>query len=477
MRSTHRGGRIAFLTTAATVALAAFTTREARASGYLTARFGSDHGTPASPNPYAVYYNPAALGGMKGTQITADAAVVFRSVTYDRPTSALTPSNPALLSNQSYVNSNIGQASLFNVLAIPYLGAASDLGTKNLRVGYAFYVPFGGIANWNKRDAWEGNGYAPGAVDGQQRWHNISGQILAIYNTAAVAYRLPAGFSIGANFSVVYHHAATVRARTTDGSDDARVLSGSLKEGRSYLDVTAVNVAAAFGVYYAPNDDLKLGLSYTSQPGFGETRMNGTLENQLGSERLRAEAQNVDLLQTYPDIIRFGAGYKVTPKTELRFDADFVRWSVFKNQCVVQAGKDCGIDANGNATNGEVVLNVRRNWKNAIGVRAGVGHWVTDALELFGSISLTTSAVPKSTIDASTIDSTRLYGALGARYEVSKNLAIAGSYIPIYFFPVDTKGASIHDDGAPGSASRSPSADGTYKSFIHMINVNATVSF
>src|SRR5262249_18470660 len=43
---------------------------EAEASGYLTARFGSDQGTPAQPNTFAVYFNPAALGGTKGTTLT-----------------------------------------------------------------------------------------------------------------------------------------------------------------------------------------------------------------------------------------------------------------------------------------------------------------------------------------------------------------------------------------------------------------------
>jgi len=477
MRSTHprAGGPIAFF--AATVAFGALTTSEVHASGYLTARFGSDHGTPAAPNPYAIYYNPAALGGMKGTQVTADLALVFRSVTYERSAQALTPSSDGLRSNPSYVAANTGGATLFNVLPLPFLGGASDLGTKDLRVGYAFYIPFGGLATWDKRDSWEKNTYAPGAVDGQQRFHNISGQILAIYNTAALAYRLPSNFSIGVNVSAIYHHAETVRARTFDGSDDARSLSGALKEGRSYLNVKGFNLSAALGVYWEPTEALKLGLSYTSQPGFGETRMKGTLENQFGSDATRAQAQQVDLLQTYPDIIRFGVAFKPTKTSELRFDADFVRWSTFENQCVVQRDAECGIDANGDATSGDVVLNVRRNWKNAFGLRAGGAIWPTEQLELFGSVSLTTSAVPKSTIDASTIDSTRLYGALGARYELTKNLAIAGSYIPIYFLPVDTKGKSIHDDGKPGSASRSPSADGKYTSFIHMVNLNATVAF
>ena len=450
---------------------------KAHASGYLTARFGSDHGTPAAPNPYAIYYNPAALGGMKGTQITGDLALAFRNASYERPDSALTPSNEALKSSKTYVAANTGKAELFNVLPLPFLGGASDLGTKDLRVGYAFYIPFGGLATWDKRKEWDGNQSAPGAVDGQQRWANISGQILAIYNTVAVAYRLPANFSVGANLSLVYHKIETVRARTFDGSDDTRDLGGGLKEGRSYLNAHGVNMSAALGVYWAPNDNLKLGLSYTSQPGFGQTRMKGDLENQFGSDAAKAAVQPIDFLQTYPDIIRFGVGFKPTKMSELRLDADFVRWSVFENQCVVQRGENCDLDANGAATNGNVVLNVRRNWKNAFGIRAGGAIWPTEQLELFGSVSVTTSAVPKTTIDASTIDSTRLYGALGARYELSKNLAVAASYIPIYFLPVDTKGQSIHDNGTPGSTSRSPSSDGKYNSFIHMVNMNVTASF
>lgn len=470
MRSTQRGGLIAL---AATVAFA-FTTSKAHASGYLTARFGSDHGTPAAPNPYAVYYNPAALGGMKGTQIVGDLSLGIRTVTYDRSADALTPSNPSFRNNRDYIAANFGRAKLLNVVPLPFLGAASDLGTKNLRVGYALYVPFGGLAEWNRKTATD---YAPGAVEGPQRWHNISGQILAIYNTAAIAYRFPdARVSIGANFSAIYHHAETVRARNIDGSDDIRLANGALKEGRSYINVTGLNFAAALGVYWDPTDDLKLGLSYTSQPGFGTTRMSGTLEQQFGTDPTRAAKTNVDLLQTYPDIIRLGAGYRTTRTTEVRFDFEYVRWSVFKRQCLVNEGKHCNVNADGSAPTGsDVILNIPRDWKDAIGARLGGAWWPMEALELFGSVSMTTSAVPKETIDPSTIDSTRFYLALGGRYELSRTLALAASYNPIYFVPVDTKGANKHDQYA--QPSRSPSADGKYSSMIHLFNVNATVSF
>lgn len=458
----------------ATMFLVTFSLHEAHASGYLTARFGSDHGTPAAPNPYAIYFNPAALGGMEGTQITGDLSLGIRAVTYDRSNDALSPSSPALANNADYVAANTGRAKLLNVVPLPYFGAASDLGIKNLRVGYALYVPFGGMADWKKRTATD---YAPGADDGPQRWANISGQILALYNTAAVAWRFPeAHLTVGANVSLIYHSVKTVRARNVDGSDDVRLGNGGLKEGRSYLDASGMNLSAALGLYWEPNDDLKLGLSYTSQPGFGTTRMSGTLEQQFGNDAKPAEKTEVDLLQAYPDIIRLGGAYRTSKTTEVRLDFEFVRWSTFKNQCVVQRGADCNIDDKGNQpADGKVVLNLPRNWNNAIGVRLGAAVWPVEQVEVFGSLGLTTSAVPKETIDASTIDSTRFYGALGARYAFSKAFALAFSYNPIYFLPVDTKGANNLDTYA--SSSKSPSADGKYNAVIHLVNVNGTISF
>jgi len=42
------------------------------------------HGHPALANPYAVYFNPAALGGVQGTQVVVDGTLVFRTVDFDR---------------------------------------------------------------------------------------------------------------------------------------------------------------------------------------------------------------------------------------------------------------------------------------------------------------------------------------------------------------------------------------------------------
>ena len=449
---------------------------DAEASGYLTARFGGDEGAPMNPNGYAVYFNPAALGGTKSTTITGDLSMALRWVHYERTPDALSPSNnrrAALLNDPKYVSANTGDANLLNLVAVPLVGVNTDFGTKNLRAGYAFYVPFGGMATWD-RD--RGVKDAVGSSDGVQRWHNISGQILTFYNTFALAYRLgESGFSIGASLSPVIHHVATVRARTPDDTDEIEFANGTLKEGRSYLDGNGFNLQATGGIYWQDEaGKVRLGAAYLSQPGFGTTRMSGSLDGiTTGGATVH---QDIDFLLAYPDIVRIGSAFRPTERLEVRADGEFVRWSVLENQCVVLRGKDCTLNPNGSdPTSNNVVINIPRNWKNAIGYRAGAAYDVTDRIQLGGSLAFTTSAVPTSTIDASTVDSFRLYFNAGARFRVGDHVAVGANYTHIYFLPVDTKGANRFNEYA--KPSQSPSSDGKYSSQIGYLNLNVAYTF
>lgn len=451
----------------------------AHAGGYLTARYGSDQGSPAMPNTFAVYYNPAALGPAHGTTIELDASLLFRSASYDRPNGALSPSRASLLSDPNYVAANTGKATTFSFAPLPFVGVSTDFARKlgGLRAGWAFYIPYGGAAEWAKRNDMALIGAVPGAVDGPQRWHNISGEILAVYNTVAAAYELPAGFSLGASFSPVYHVAKTVRARNLDGSDDT-LPGGVLKEGRSLIDVSGLNVAAAFGLHYDPFDDhrFKLGFSYTSQPGFGATTMGGTLTQQLGNSPAGAPS-NVDLIQTYPDLIRFGFSWQMTKTWELHSDFQYERWSVFKNQCLVTKGAPCTVDpvTGADPTGKNVILNIPANWKDSIGARLGATFSATEKLDVFASMAFGTPAVPVETINAATIDAFRIYATAGARVRLGDHIALAGSYNHAFFLDVDTQGRSILFKQQTPSAS--PSADGVYKSTVGFFNVNASYTF
>ncbi|MDP9034867.1 MAG: outer membrane protein transport protein [Myxococcota bacterium] len=467
------GRRILVLSTSLAVCLAA---SPAAAAGFLTSQFGSDHGAPALANPYDVYFNPAAMAGASGSQIVVDGVLAVHWATYDRSASALSPSVPGGVNNQAYREANTGTATLFNVLGAPYIGFTTDFGGTPLRLGVASYVPFGGVVQWDKNAAYR-NASATGAYDGPQRWQAISTSTASFYETAALAYRFEAlRVGVGASVSVIRTGVTDVRARNGNGTDDVFGPNGGSAEGRSELDVHGVEVGAAVGLYWEPlaNGQLRLGASYTSQPGFGTMRLNGTFREQLGGQTNLTPPGPADFLQAYPDVVRAGAAWRVRPELELRADAALELWSRFTNQCVVKSGAACEVDASGASTTGKVIVNFPREWRDTIRVRAGGSYWVVPASELFASVAYESPPVGQATVDALLYESTRLYATVGVRQAFTQ--AFAGSLGATYIqaLPSTVNDSSFFRHVQP---SRWPSANGRYTSEILVLDAAVSYAF
>ncbi len=454
----------------------------AQANGYQTATFGASLGGPQNNNIYSLYFNPAALAGISGTDAALELSLAYRHASYNRSLDALSPSSSSK-SDQSYVLSNTGNSSLDNVGAVPFAGVVTDLGTKNLRLGYAIYTPFGGQASWNKNAAWQGREDSPGAYDGAQRWSIIDGTILSVYNTIAASYRVIPSLSVGLSLSVVYNDTDFLNARNPTGSDDTRTGTGSLVEGRARVKADGVTGAGTLGVYFDPKPDhsLRLGLSYISQPGLGELKLRGTFTLQEGTAVSPSTADTIDLRYSLPDIIRAGIAVRPTPKLELRADAEYVRWSVFNKQCVAAAGSSCNVDGNGNVTAGQggVKVSIPRLWKDVFGARIGGSYDIAKGLSAFLSLGFSTSPVPKETIDAATVDSTRFFGTIGAKIDVSPRVSLLLALTQIVFAEVDTGGIQSQRlaAGLTQFSAKVPSEDGTYKQSITYGNVGVNVHF
>jgi long-chain fatty acid transport protein len=281
-----------------------------------------------------------------------------------------------------------------------------------------------------------------------------------------------------------------LRGRNLDGSDDTMSANNKLIEGRAFIDGMAINMGIAAGVYFDPlnNHAMKMGFSWTGQPGFGDTVMSGNLKQQNGGQPIAAAPTPIDFIQTYPDVFRFGFSWQALPKLEVHSDIEYVRWSWFKRQCIVNHGAKCTIDEAGrdrssddktlrppNAAGQNVILNVPANWRDTVAVRGGVKINLTDTISGFGSMSFSTSAVPKETISATSLDSFQVFATLGLKMKLGKHMAIAGSYTQIFYLDVDTGGRSIY--ASLPEPSRSPSADGVYKSTIGLFNANLAYTF
>ncbi|HSO00069.1 MAG TPA: outer membrane protein transport protein, partial [Candidatus Nanopelagicales bacterium] len=373
----------------ALVLVGAFQAEPALASGFSSARFGAEHGNPVTPNPTAVYYNPASLGETEGFHLFVDGSLALRSAGWqhalaetDDDSSAATYTGGRWGEGQP----NAGQATLFNVIAAPMIGASYKLG--DLAFGAGWYVPFGGQATWDKDENYnyEGADFAakpaglapayPGPYDGVQRFHTISGAIQSMYFTLAAAYKIPGvGLSIGVSGNFIRSSVKTLRARTVAGDNTLA------SEGRSLIDVSGLHASFGVGLMYeAIPKKLWFGASYQAQPGFGEMELTGTLRNEVTG--LPAETA-VSMYQSLPDIIRLGARWKPTDDLELRLFGDFSRWSVMQNQCIANEGQPCEVDETGAAAGGSnPIVNISREWNDAFGIRAGLSYWPTEVAEV-----------------------------------------------------------------------------------------------
>jgi long-chain fatty acid transport protein len=463
---------------------------EAIASGFGSARFGGEHGHPTTDNPTAIYYNPAGIALAKGTHVFVDATMALRWASYNRPADAVN----SQMSLDAAPGANNGKATLFNGIVAPFLGVTSDFGTKFMSVGAALYFPFGGSAVWDKNPAYARSDRFPGAVDGTQRWYSIDGTIRSMYITTAVAFNIrKIGLTLGVSSSAIRSEVVTIRARNSDGTDDLLDPNGNLKEGRSYADVKGWQGGFAIGATYnlLKKDKLWLGASYTSQPNVvGGMTLDGNLYNTLALAE--PSVTPVELTQTLPEIIRFGARWRPIDKVELRLFGDFTRWSVFENQCLLDKsveGRSCEFDGVDTALDDPesfgadgpddgvvgVTQHLPRYWKNGGGVRVGASYWFLPQLEVYAGAGFDSNAVPVETLDPALMDMTKMTTSVGARWQIIKNLALSLTSTEVFFFTVDTKGKNALNKFQ--SPTRQPDANGEYKQFFQLFNLYAHVSF
>jgi long-chain fatty acid transport protein len=455
---------------AGAVALAALTgSRDARAAGFANTRIGGEEGTVVSTNPTALYYNPGAMGFAHGSQLGFYGSLALRHATYSRTASAADPTPPA----DAPSNPNAGENHLFNAFGGPTLGGTLQLG--NLTIGAGFFAPFYGRAHWPQNPEFQNSKY-PLAAAGVQRWFSIDGALSVLYFTAGAAYRL-GPISIGVSGNVVSTTIDQTQAKNAVGAG----VPDTAREGRAFVDASTFNgsIAAGLMIEAVPNQ-VFIGASYQSQPGFGQQKLSGQL--QLTSPMNGAGISPIDFYQTLPDIFRAGVRWKMkNAPLEFRLFGDLTRWSKFNSQCEVLQNDPCNIDASGNDLGGGIQAYVRRDWKDTYGGRIGVSWWVHPAVELLFGAGYETAASPDATLAPDIPDANNVSGTLGARFGITESLFFTASYTQLQYFNRDNTGKSTLAVDAQGNAVPYPTVEedsgGKYTQWIGVLTGNLEALF
>lgn len=457
------------------------------AGGFSAARFGGERAHPASDHPTAIYFNPAGLSMAPGTRLYLEGLFVLRTASYERPRAAIDnvvdDGDVGAGTPAAAVSANAGKGEVTDYLAAPFAAVVTDFGADDFAVGLGVYAPFGGQSAWDRNPEFAGDATYPGALDGVQRWHVIEGILQVVYVTGAVSYHLPeARLSIGASANVIRTRVETLRGRTAAGTDDLLGPNGELLEGRSLVDVSGTDLSFGLGVAWRPRPDLAVGASYQSRPGFRDQRLAGTLTNKFGAGAM--DQSDIYLEQGLPDIVRAGAIWRARPDVEVRVQGDFQRWSVLENQCLSSRADtaNCAIASDGSLAEGGqgVIVNIRRDWRDTVGVRAGGSWWPAPELEVGGSLAFDSNAVPDETIDPALMDMNKIIASASARYRLPNGLTIAATLLEVFYFERTVDPRTRDADGdANGFAqpSRAPDGAGTYGNNVAALTLAAEYAF
>lgn len=339
-----------FLTMVFAVAVLLSYPQGAKASGFSIYDFGAAEQAKGNAvvaqveAPSAVFYNPAGLAGIAGTDLQAGTTVVFPKTTFHSDVTARDTDGDAGPSFPSY------------------LFASQQVG-NSLGIGLGIFAASGNKVEYPKD--WEG------------RFVVTSAELRQVHLAPSVAYRISPQVSVGAGLVVT--RADFQQASQIDLS------TFGLPEGTADLEGDGYGVGANIGMQARLGTTL-LGAVYKSPSSIsfdGDARFqvaapaaaffpNGGMETSL----------------KFPQMIIVGVATRAIPRLTVEGDVQWSNWNTLD-------GQDIRFDKN---TLTVQDTRVAFDWRDTWTVRIGGQYDVTEAVVLRAGYSFDPSAVPDATL-------------------------------------------------------------------------------
>jgi len=438
--------RLRLLATAAAIAMAAplaapntaeaagFALREQSVSGQGTSFAGVTAG--GNGDASAMFFNPATMGLVSGTQVvqTATGVIIGTSVDSARATRAARLGGTAISGNSS--PGDIGQDAL--VPAGYFVYSVND----DLKLGLSINGPFGLVTDYG--DNWIG------------RYHGTRSDLRTYNFTPTVSYRVTPELTLGAGVQIQY-----AKAKLSQSSDFA------VRLGRApgSLDVNSDVVGDDWGwgmtagLLYEPVKGTRVGLGYRSAVKHQITgdisfsglpaSLAGLLPKQGGSAKL-----------VTPDSASLGLYHEVNSKWSVMGDVQWTNWSRFHELRVV-------------VDNAQLTQLTEEKWRDTWFFSLGTAYKVTDDFTLRGGVAFDKAAVDVAYRTSRIPEQNRYWLSVGAGYRVTENIQLDAAYTHLF---VPKTSVSLTDD-LTGPESGRGNLDVRYSGGIDLIGLQAKISF
>lgn len=446
---------------------------------------------PTAANLGAVYWNPAALGLVRGFQIMVGGTGHLSRISVNRTgidgAGRPDPTLPPLATANAR---DLTQPFQWPPGPGSFLGISTDLGGDRFTLAFATYEPF-----------LEQVHFTTNAGD-PTRYHRIDADLRNLALVPALAIRFGSDLRIGVAPGFMFSTGRMSFAEQTipgseDPSTDARY---DLASGQSLGD-SRFSVTLGGGVYFR-RKTVEFGISYSSRPLGSDVagvevaadKTQVTHQTPTGVAAITCPSGQAnrcvfgDIVYRLPDVWIAGAAWH--PRAGLEIAA-MTRWIWFHLHDRVDVRLTSPtLQAAGLPDH----IVFHRGFKDVWDARVRVAYWLRERVRLGAALRLETSAVKATDVNPGAVDGFKFEPMVMAELRVSRNFSLSAGY-GFSYMPAVTARPSSFDPSAAAACEAAggdlrelsclerqqgrarPTADGSYARTVHDFSASMTARF
>lgn len=366
----------------------------------------------------AIYYNPAGLTQVKGTQTTSGMQFNFPNITFH-------PVGGGEIKARD------------DVAMLPHFYAASDFGLQNWRFGIGFNVPYGNSITWGT---------------GNQLSAAVDRSSMAVYNiTPTVAYQINSQLSVGAGLNIYYGDILSRFSYLPTSSFLYPFFPNAKFEFRG----DGLAVGATLGLLWKPNEHHAVGVVYRSP---FTVNFNGTarVNNPPPAFILPDPGPSTaNYQQEFPQSVAIGYAFRPVKKLKLEFDIEWTNWETLNTCALVSPNPSIATDAR---------ASIPYHWQDSFFYEFGLQYELNDTWTVRAGYIYSENTVPDATFNPNLPDSDRHVFSVGLGF-TWKRLTIDAMY----------QYSRSTDRTITGSTAGM--LDGQWSSDGHAVSVTSTLHF
>lgn len=371
-------------------------------------------------NPSAVWYNPAGLTALDGTQVSGGITGVYPVLTHENNT----------------VNPGTTEVSHREVHLPLHLYTTTKLNSK-AAFGFGINNPFGLQTSWN-------------ANTSSTRYVSTFSKVISFNFNPNMAYQLNDSLSVAVGID--YHRLQATLEKTIFV---VHPVFGPLGDHNFRLSGDGDGWGANAALKYAVSPALNAGISYRSRI---KVELDGTADLTGGPAATSASGATSI---TLPDIIQAGISFKASEKLTVNTDVEYTLWSTY-DRVVVTSN-----DAMFNATE-------EKQWNSVWCLRIGGQYKFSDRWKLRAGYLYDKNPVEEEYFDSRTPDSDRQAVSIGTGYASGK-ITVDAAYMYLRFKDRTISSSAADNDMNPFTPE--DSLNGTYKSEAHLAGITVAYKF